>query len=368
MDEKYKKLIKNIEAKDRIIIQLRREIIELKEENKIVLIDNEFKDIDKKNILKYQILLTKQKREIKELNEQLKKVSFEKEQMSKILDKDGIEIVGGEVLNNKKEYNEENLKYENVRLKEELENRLQGISNYIKEQNIIIKSIIDGENYYFKKQNLNLLKDNKNLKSKLEKYEKDLNLFKQKNENIFIRENIDLKSKLDDYESKIKLMQIKYEEKFRENRSLNSSIKNYAEEVNLLIIKNENLENEIKQLKEEKEDLKNKNENLLEQNDKLRNYEILKNENEELKNEKEKLKNKYDILKKDYNVLKNGNIKEENYSNENLINNININTSFKTGKEYYNNLLMKENKGDKGNKKFKEENKKLNNSQYNYFK
>ena len=128
--------------------------------------------------LKDKLQSSNQNQKMKELNEEIKRISFEKEQMEKILERYGIQVVGGEEINIPKDDIIEKYKNENEKLWQKVKN-LEEIADFSKQNKQLIESSIysqnsdliitlaknDEEIKSLKKDNEKILKENENLKN-----------------------------------------------------------------------------------------------------------------------------------------------------------------------------------------------------------
>ena len=240
--EYNKKLLKEIETKVLKINQLELQILQLKE--------------DKDSLNQKQI--------ITELNEQIKKISIENEQQRKILEQNGIEIVGGEILNISKEDILQRYQNENEKLKKKIK--------------------LLEEKSYFSNENINLIQSD------------------------IYDENIDLKNKIKESEKEKNKVKIEGEPLVKINDEMKNKIENNEEEINNLKINNLNLARDFNDLNYKYKDLEKNNPNNkiindinninINLNDKISCDGVINNliplikENEILKNENEKLEKK----------------------------------------------------------------------------
>ena len=200
--------------------------------------------------LKDKLQSSNQNQKMKELNEEIKRISFEKEQMEKILERYGIQVVGGEEINIPKDDIIEKYKNENEKLWQKVKN-LEEIADFSKQNKQLIESSIysqnsdliitlaknDEEIKSLKKDNENIFKENENLKSIITNKEEELNSLKEKNGKL-LEEINDLNTKFRELE--------------RERTNLNNRILNN--------LNNININNRIKidaNIKDENEKLKN---------------------------------------------------------------------------------------------------------------
>ena len=200
--------------------------------------------------LKDKLQSSNQNQKMKELNEEIKRISFEKEQMEKILERNGIQVVGGEEINIPKDDIIEKYKNENEKLWQKVKN-LEEIADFSKQNKQLIESSIysqnsdliitlaknDEEIKSLKKDNENIFKENENLKSIITNKEEELNSLKEKNGKL-LEEINDLNTKFRELE--------------RERTNLNNRILNN--------LNNININNRIKidaNIKDENEKLKN---------------------------------------------------------------------------------------------------------------
>ena len=200
--------------------------------------------------LKDKLQSSNQNQKMKELNEEIKRISFEKEQMEKILERYGIQVVGGEEINVPKDDIIEKYKNENEKLWQKVKN-LEEIADFSKQNKQLIESSIysqnsdliitlaknDEEIKSLKKDNENIFKENENLKSIITNKEEELNSLKEKNGKL-LEEINDLNTKFRELE--------------RERTNLNNRILNN--------LNNININNRIKidaNIKDENEKLKN---------------------------------------------------------------------------------------------------------------
>ena len=200
--------------------------------------------------LKDKLQSSNQNQKMKELNEEIKRISFEKEQMEKILERYGIQVVGGEEINIPKDDIIEKYKNENEKLWQKVKN-LEEMADFSKQNKQLIESSIysqnsdliitlaknDEEIKSLKKDNENIFKENENLKSIITNKEEELNSLKEKNGKL-LEEINDLNTKFRELE--------------RERTNLNNRILNN--------LNNININNRIKidaNIKDENEKLKN---------------------------------------------------------------------------------------------------------------
>lgn len=272
MEDLNENLLKEIEAKDLMISLLISEILELKEKNKLVINNNELENIDtEKDRLNCQIMINKQKQKINELEEEIKQISLENEQKRKILEKNGIEIIGGEEIIIPTEDIIEKYQNENEQLKIKIKN-LEEITDYTHRKDNLIKSIVYGNNMNILRENTTkiIINENLKLKEKMKEYENEIKLLKKNNEDLLkenehllkenkdlLKENEDLNIKYKELE-KIKLVSEKKE--FEKKNKIINSISNFninnninygdVNSYNLLI--NRNLKDEDEKFENEK--------------------------------------------------------------------------------------------------------------------
>ena len=246
--EYNEKLIKAIGAKTLIINQL----------------EIDLENAKNSNLFGDSILSNQQ--EVDELKEEIKKLSLEKEQQRKLLEKKGIEIIGGEKFETLKEEIIERLQNEIEDLKKKI-NISKQIEDFIKENKALIEPIIEDEN--------------KNLKKKLSNSEEEINSLKLNYEKK-VEENQYLKSKLEIYEKEKSSLREENEQLVKEIDGLNNKYKelemHYPNNKIINSINNININNRIRL-----DDVINKIILFIQENEKL------KKENEKLKNEKKML-------------------------------------------------------------------------------
>ena len=191
---------------------------------------------------------------------------MEKEQQRKLLEKKGIEIIGGEKFETLKEEIIERLQNEIEDLKKKI-NISKQIEDFIKENKALIEPIIEDEN--------------KNLKKKLSNSEEEINSLKLNYEKK-VEENQYLKSKLEIYEKEKSSLREENEQLVKEIDGLNNKYKelemHYPNNKIINSINNININNRIRL-----DDVINKIILFIQENEKL------KKENEKLKNEKKML-------------------------------------------------------------------------------
>ena len=255
--EYNEKLIKEIGAKNLIQNQLDLEILELKD------------------ILKS----SNQNQKMKELNEEIKRISFEKEQMEKILERNGIQVVGGEEINIPKNDIIEKYQNEIEKLRKKVKN-LEDMADFSKQNKQLIESSIysqnsdliitlaknDEEIKSLKKHYENVFKENENLKSIITNNGEEINSLKEKNRKL-IEEINDLNTKFRELEK----------ERYNKNNKILNNLNNIninnkisldenTNKLRFFIKENEKLKNENKKLKNENENLKNEKRMLTELN------------------------------------------------------------------------------------------------------
>ena len=208
------------------------------------------------NNLKLQILqleedmdLSNQKKKIEELNEIIKKISIENDQQRKLLEKNGLEIVGGEVLNISKADILERYQNENQKLKEK------------------IKILGDFDKQYKKLIQYGSYRENINLKNNLKEDENEMDVLKK---NLIKIKDVKLIREKDEPNSKHKELENNYTNNnfinSLNNININSQIyfDRKINRLNQLEKENEKLKKENQKLKDEINSLKSKKRNSFE--------------------------------------------------------------------------------------------------------